>query len=211
MTPETRASVGPADLFRTPDLIEPVVGFRSWRAIDGRLRSLYLPVFWDQRVMRAECPSASRTPLAEAISADAPQSASATAAALERPHMAPDPDCSCGIYTYFEPDYQFPTLDYRGVVGIVTLTGTIEVHADGMRGEEACVHALATYSRWVKRHRDEVAAIAEALEVDLVELEQLEEAAVKYGRPLSRGLLPAELPPEPPRVALPQMLHGRLA
>jgi hypothetical protein len=200
---QPRAGFGPADLFETPDLIEPVLGFRSWRVIDGRLRSLYLPVVWDRPVLRAECPSLPGSELAGAVPGGAPRSASAEAAALGQPHMAPDPGCSCGIYAYFEPDLEFSKLDHRGVIGIVTLTGNVEVHVDGMRGEEARVHALAVYERWTRRQKDGVESIAARLGIDLVDLERVGQAAEAYGRPLSPELLPGDLPPEPPRLAWP--------
>ena len=173
-------SLVPADVFQAPDLIEPVVGFRNWRVIDGRLRSLYLPVFWDQRTVRANC--------------NANQGDNDGVAAA---HMAPDPTCTCGIYAYLEPDRRFSTIDYRGVTGIVTLSGTIEVHSDGMRAEQACVEALALYSRWSSRQKEAVQQIAGELGVDLVDLGAVEQASERYGRRLTADLLPEELPPEP--------------
>ena len=38
-----------------PDLIEPIVAFRSWRVVDGRLRSVYLPSYWTDREIVARC------------------------------------------------------------------------------------------------------------------------------------------------------------
>jgi hypothetical protein len=150
-----------------PDLIEPVVGFRSWRAVNGRLRSPYMPVFWDDRRLCAQC---SRS------WSEAPPTGDA-----DRDHVAPEPGCSCGIYAYFEPDRQFPTVDYRAVTGIVTLWGGIQVHREGMRAEHAQIEALTLYSRWSTRQKRVVWTIAEQLGVDLVDLDEIEDAAERYG------------------------------
>jgi hypothetical protein len=155
-----------------PDLIEPVVAFRSWRAMGARLRSPYVPVFWDSREQTATCVSGADPHI------------------TRLPHHAPHPHCRCGIYAYHEPDLDFVRVDYRGVVGIVSLWGRIEVHGSGMRAEHARVEALAHYSRWHSRQDRAVRTIAEELEVDLVELDQLEDAAGRYGRPLPETLLP---------------------
>jgi hypothetical protein len=132
---------------QAPDLIEALTAFRSWRVIDGRLRSPYQPVFWDEPVVEACCPEG---------------------------HPAPDPDCGCGIYACFEPDHDFPKVDYRAVVGVVSLWGRIEMHDDGMRAEHARVEALAPYRRSSRRLRMEVSSIADDLDVDVFDLEEIE-------------------------------------
>ena len=165
-----------ADL-QPPDLIEAVVAFRSWRVVDGALRSVYLPQFWTEREVEATCMGS------EAPDADAPRTAAAG-------HRAPDRGCTCGVYAYYEPDKNFPTVDYRGVIGIVSLWGTIELHEDGMRAEHARVEALALYSRWTTRQIEAVREIARDLGVDLVDLDEIEEAARRYGREISRELVP---------------------
>jgi hypothetical protein len=143
--------------FVAPDLIEPLIAFRRWRAVEGRLRSPYLPVFWDEPVLAARC---------------------------HFPHAAPDLSCGCGIHAYHEPDLDFPAVDYRGVSGIVTLRGRVAVGAAGMRAEAARVEALGVYSRSSRRHKRELAATADQLGVDLVDLDDLAEAAHAYGRSL---------------------------
>lgn len=163
--------------FQTPDLIEPVVAFRSWRVVDGGLRSVYLPVFWTERDVTATCMGD------EAPDADASRSAPPG-------HSAPDRGCTCGVYAYYGPDMNFPTVDYRGVVGIVSLWGSIELHEEGMRAQHARVEALALYSRWTTRQIDAVRDIARDLDVDLVDLDEIEEAAGRYGRHISRELVP---------------------
>ena len=161
-----------------PDFIEPIVGFRSWRVVDGALRSVYLPVFWTSAEMSATCLHA------QAPDATEPRPVPAAI------HAAPDRGCTCGIYAYYEPDLNFPTVDHQGVAGIVSLWGTIEVHEDGMRAEHARVEALALYSRWTIRQLDAVRGVAAELGVDLVDLDDIVESARRYGPRNGRDLVP---------------------
>jgi hypothetical protein len=163
--------------FQTPDLIEPVVAFRSWRVVDGALRSVYLPFFWTERDVEATCMGA------EAPDSNAPRSAPPG-------HNAPDRGCTCGVYAYYEPDMNFSTVDHRGVIGIVSLWGTIELHDDGMRAQHARVEALALYARWTTRQIEAVREVARDLGVDLVDLDEVKDAARRYGRHISRELVP---------------------
>jgi hypothetical protein len=163
---------------RAPDLIEPIVAFRSWRVVDGQLRSVYLPEFWTEREITARCL------YTEAPDADGPREA--------RSHpAAPDRGCTCGIYAYYRPNRNFPMVDYQGVSGIVSVWGSIEVHDEGMRAEHARVEALALYSRWSTRQIDAVRGVAADLGVDLVDLDEIEEAARRYGQPITPELVPA--------------------
>lgn len=148
----------------TPDLIEPVVGFRNWRVVDGSLTSPYSGTVWHEPLLCARC-----------------------LAGAEPGHDAPDPSCDCGVSAYHEPQRRFSTVDFRGVSGIVTLWGRIEVHDDRMRAEFARVEALALYSRWSARQRNAVTTVARQLGVELVDLREQAEAAAGYG---------AALPPE---------------
>jgi hypothetical protein len=159
--------LSPADLFEAPDLIEPLAAYRKWRVVDGGLRSLYAPVFWTERLQHAECRVDQNG----------------------NPHMAPGSACTCGIYASHAPDHDFPTIDYRGVSGIVTVWGAIEVHADGVRAEYAQVEALCLYERWTRRQTDAVRAVAEELGVDLIDLDNLKGAAERYGKRLDPKLL----------------------
>ena len=160
----------------------PVVGFRNWRifragATEGRLSSPYFPVVWSERVLRAEC-RRFRSP--EDL--------------LEEPHAAPSPGCGCGISAYHLPTGDFSKIDFRGVSGIVTVWGRVEAGPDGMRAEHARVEALATYSRWSRSQQNAVAAVADDLGVDVVELHDLEAAAVNYGSALPASLLSGARP-----------------
>jgi hypothetical protein len=64
--------------------------------------------------------------------------------------------------------------------------GRLEAHADGLRAEHAHIEAL------IRRLELPVAGhIARRLGCDLVERDDVEEAAARYGAPLPPGLLPA--------------------
>jgi hypothetical protein len=150
----------------TPDLIEAVVGFRNWRVIDGTLTSPHAGVSWNEPILCARC--------------------------LREPeHRAPEQACDCGVSAYHEPQQEFSTVDFRGVSGIVSLWGRLEVHPDRMRAEFARVEALATYHRWSVRQRHAVAAVAAQLGVDLVDLREQSAAAEHYGASMAPALLPA--------------------
>jgi hypothetical protein len=67
-----------------------------------------------------------------------------------------------------------------------------------MRAEFARVEAVAVYSRWPSWKRDEVRAAAETIGVDLVDQDELEAAAARYGEPMPAALIPSP-EPEPRR------------
>jgi hypothetical protein len=164
-------------LARAPDLIEPIVAFRSWRVVDGGLRSVYLPEFWAEREITARC-----------LRHAAPDADGSERAVAD--HAAPARGCTCGVYAYYEPDLNFPTVDHRGVAGIISVWGSIEVHDEGMRAEHARIEALALYARWSTRQIDAVRDVAQELGVDLVDLDEIKEAARRYGQPISPELVP---------------------
>jgi hypothetical protein len=167
-----------------PDLVAPVVGFRDWRILDGQFYSRHLPVVWSEPLMAARC---------------RPQAGARFMASTDpAPHRAPGPDCSCGVYAYYRPTGDAPLVDVRAVSGIVTVWGNVETHADGMRAEFARVEAIAVYSRWPSWKRDEVRAAAETIGVDLVDQDELEAAAARYGEPMPAALIPSP-EPEPRR------------
>jgi len=160
-----------------PDLIEPIVGFRNWRIFRtgpacGQLCSPHFPVSWSAPTLRAECHRL-RSP--EDL--------------LREQHAAPKPGCGCGISAYHSPTGEFSKVDFRGVSGIVTVWGRIEVDSEGMRAEIARVEALAIYSRWGRPQREAVADVADDLGVEIVDLHELEAAAGDYGEPLPGALL----------------------
>ena len=167
MPDRSRNAAGAAGTDAAPDLIEPVVGFRNWRVIDGALVSPHSGAIWDEPLLCGRChlyPNA---------------------------HSAPEPDCDCGVSAYHEPQLRFSTVDFRGVSGIVTLWGRVEVHPDRLRAEFARIEALAVYSRWSQRQRTAVEAVAARLGVDLVDLHDQAEAALAYGSALPPELVAA--------------------
>ena len=120
----------------SPDLIEPVIGFRHWRMGQTGLLSITCDEQWQQATMTARC-------LAGDDQNHHPQQA------------APASACSCGIYAWYTPcprTASAPTRDY--VAGAVVLWGAIELHASGMRAQRCRIVALALpLSRWRKRDR----------------------------------------------------------
>ena len=162
---------------RAPDLITPVVAFRAWRMIDGRLLSPYIPCRWEGREMHAICYPANRI--------------------LERgrgwlaePHESPHPDCRCGIYAYHRPGTQTYFGEWEWTEGIVTAWGRIEAHAAGLRAQHARVEALGLPPSNEPTRRRSVETIADRLGVPLVSRDDLAGAAAAYGAPLPQSLLP---------------------
>jgi hypothetical protein len=161
-----------------PDLVAPVVGFRSWRVIDERVTSPYVPVRWEGRLMHAACFPANRNLLFGA-------------GWLDRPHASPDPDCRCGIYAYHRPERAPYVGEFEWVGGIVSVWGRVEVHGDGLRAEHARIEALALQPGWAPPRVARTRRIAERLGVDVVAHDELDAAAARYGSPLPPTLLPA--------------------
>jgi hypothetical protein len=171
-----RAAPGALDSV-APDLTAPVVGFRNWRIMRdgpriGELSSPFIPVTWQEPVLRAECRRFGR---AEDL--------------LEAPHSAPEPACGCGICAYHSPTADFSKVDHLGVSGIVTVWGRIVADNVGMQAEQVRIAALGLYSRWTRRQQHAVREVADRLGVDLVDLADLSAAARDYGETLPPSLL----------------------
>ena len=137
----------------------PVVAFRSWRIRDGELTSLHKRTVWRTAKLVAVC---------------------------DQPHHAPDPECACGVSARLEPDLAFSTVDFRGVSGIVSVSGTVIAGDDRLRAEKAKIEAFGVYHRWTGAHVDCVLRLADDLGIDVVDLADLRSAAGHYGQ-----LLPA--------------------
>lgn len=142
----------------------PYVGFRTWRLVDGVLRSPYRDDCWDQPVLEASCRGGDH--------------------ALTIPHRSPDRRCSCGIYVSDAPNVAFSQIDFRGVTGIVAVWGTIVREDAGVRAQFARVAALGVYSHWTGRQKQAVRATARRLEADVVDIAALDWAALRYGAQL---------------------------
>jgi hypothetical protein len=161
-----------------PDLVEPVVGFRAWRVIEGRLLSPYIPCRWDGPLMHATCYPANRSLLFGR-------------GWLDEPHASPHPACRCGIYAYHRPGTQAYFGEWEWLEGIVTVWGRIEAHATGLRAEHARVEAIGLPGPTEPSRRRSAHAVAERLGVELVGRDELAGAAARYGAPLPPSLLPA--------------------
>jgi hypothetical protein len=160
-----------------PDLIEPVVGFRKWRLVAGRLTSPYIPLRWEEPVVHARCFPANRS----LLFGDG---------WLDEPHEAPDPRCKCGVYAWHAMPARGPIPDPDRAFGVVALWGRVEVHADGMRAEHAAIKALAFSPELGLEHRRTLEGIAGRLGVELLEEGRLHAAADRYGGRLPSSLLP---------------------
>jgi hypothetical protein len=147
---------------RAPDLIEPVVAFRTWRVVDSELASPYLGLRWGAGVVEAQC--------------------------AERGDGAPHPGCRCGIHAYLEPRSALPEVDHRRVTGLVAGWGRLEVHPGGVRAQFARVQALGSCAGWSSWHRAAVVGIADRLGVPLLDERALAAAASDYGSPLPVAL-----------------------
>jgi hypothetical protein len=162
----------PPPLPPVPDLLDPVYAFRDWRITPDGLTSPRTGVLWSEPVLAAECHP--RT--AESL--------------ISPPHRAPGRDCSCGIHGYFRPGYETSKVDYRGVTGIITVWGEVELHRDGVRAQFARVEALGVYARWTRRQKAAVDDVAGELGVDVLDLHDLEAAAARYATAVPGDLIP---------------------
>ena len=150
-----------------PDLVEPVVGFRQWRASGLALSSLFNETPWPQAELAASCDLGDH-----------------------HPELVPAQACSCGIYAYYDPCPRTASVGTSDFVsGAVVLWGCLELHATGMRSEYARVVALELpLSRGSKRRR--LVEIAESLDVVVVPHRQLKAAAREHGLPLPTSMRP---------------------
>lgn len=144
----------------------PVVAFRNWRVTDAGLCSLRTGAVWRSRELTAECRPQRLVDL------------------VLPAHSAPDARCSCGIHAYRRFDPRPSMVDHRGVTGVVTLWGRVEREGHGLRAQHARVECLGVYERWASRQKQAVAAVAENLGCELVELQRLPFVAARYADPL---------------------------
>lgn len=59
-----------------------------------------------------------------------------------RAHTPPDPDCRCGFYVYFHPEYTLDQPPARQVLAVVEVRGVMEIGTRGGRVPEACIIGL---------------------------------------------------------------------
>ena len=155
----------------------PVVGYRSWRIVNGRLLSPFIPCRWEGRELHAECYDANRGLVRGE-------------GWLKGPHASPHPACRCGIYAHHRPGLRTYHGELSACEGVVTAWGRLVVHGDGWRAQHARVEALAHPTGSAARLGGVVQEIAEQLGVPLVRREELADVAGAVGGPVPDALLP---------------------
>ena len=157
----------PSGLEFAPDLIEPIIGFRHWRLVDGALRSMFSTTPWAASEMIARCPLGDHDPA-----------------------ETPARGCTCGIYAYYDPCPRTASLMTRDLVGgAVVVWGRLEAHATGVRAEHARIVGLDLPPTRGRKRRM-VTQIAERLGVPLIAHRELEAVALAHGSPLPASLRP---------------------
>jgi hypothetical protein len=180
--------VGPSG--PTPDLIHPVVGFRGFKLLEGKLHSPWYNHVWEQPEAKAKC--IKRLFGWMGIPAVLPPLKQA-----EEEHDAPSGDCTCGFYAYYEPpSYREFASTRNAILGVVVLSGAIEVHQEGMRAELIRICALGLPGLRESGDspgllRASVKGVAERLGVLTVEEEGLKGVAEEFGLPLPVECRPA--------------------
>lgn len=188
--------IGPE--IQAPDLTEAVIGYRRFN-LELRSQHNYHLVSphtsepWPTVERTARC---NKTISSERVVLDGIR---------PKAHSAPQKDCGCGIYAYFEPcpisertDRYMHMNPYSGpapteVEALVSVTGRIEVHARGLRAQRARICALGMNSTLSGSEREGLAAIAALFGVPVVPQAELPRIASEFG-----GDVPASLRPEPP-------------
>ncbi len=150
-----------------PDLIEPIIGFRHWRLVDGELTSMFSRTPWMSSEMTARCAIGHHDPV-----------------------ETPSPGCTCGIYAYYEPCPRTASGMTRDLIGgAVVVWGRVEAHGTGMRAEHARIVGLDLPLTRGPKRRD-VMRFAERLGVPAIAHRQLKTVALAYGSPLPPALRP---------------------
>ena len=150
---------------RAPDLVAPVIAFRSWRLAGAQLVSPFIPCRWEGRVMHAQCYDANRT-------------RTRGVGWLDGPHGSPHADCQCGIYAYHTPGPRSWFGEAYWCEGVVAAWGRLVVHRDGFRAEHARVEALAVPDGMRPSH---VREAAETVGVPLIAVAELRAFADRLG------------------------------
>jgi hypothetical protein len=155
-----------------PDLITAVIGFRQFRVLDSGLWSARADYLWERGPHTAVC-----------------------LAGLHQGGDVPAKGCTCGFYArYTPPPRTASAMTMDLVAGAVALWGRIELHAHGMRAQQASVVALALpVSRWGKRRR--TIAAAEQLGIPAVPARRLVAATVEAGRIIPKEMRPPDVMP----------------
>lgn len=117
--------IGAATARAAPDLIEAIIGYRSWHVAHGMLQSPMAAGSWMPGVNRAACGFYNYR------------------SALYARHTAPGHTCGCGFYGFYSPEGLSSDNPYTprsktfDVFGAVKMWGTVELHSTGLRAEYA--------------------------------------------------------------------------
>ncbi len=175
-----------------PTFSECVVGYRAW-VIDAQDRLWPASdhrAAWVPGVNTARCNCAVRG----ALSFDWSLRDGRRVLEPHPQHEAPDVDCTCGLYSWRRPRHRWKTAprlkNGRMVCGAVASWGRLMVHDDGFRAEHACVVTLAYPADTDPEAMDKLRRVAQKYRVDLVGLDQLEEAASRHGSPVPNTIGP---------------------
>ncbi len=173
-----------------PTFSECVLGYRAW-GIDrqGRLWPLSdKRAPWEPGINTARC----NCRVTGALSFDWSWRDGRRVLETHPRHAAPDPDCTCGLYSWRRPQRHWAD-DQRfasgsRVCGAVASWGQMQVHGPGFRAEHACVVTLAYPVGTGVEAMQTLERVAARYGVELVPLEQLEQAAGRHGSPLPDSL-----------------------
>ena len=201
-----------------PDLIQPIIGFRSWDLEDGLLRSTGVgAAIWDPDVTVAECETGRDKVEASYVTEDEDDEliAFAMAGRKEEPktHSAPAPNCGCGLYAYHDPidpskqasglySIMYMYADRPStprITGAIAAWGQIEVHETGFRAEKARIVALCLDDKCAtdKDRRKQIEDAAKTYGAEAVPTVYLPDAAYQHGIETPKNLRPKPPEPEP--------------
>lgn len=134
------------DLYEIPDGINPLVGYRGWMQKDGKLYSCYREVEWPKTgKVTSECihPNTAFN-LYFRLNKEENSRARKFSA-----HIAPDFDCSCGIYALTDYPSQRESLPWPSdaLTGVMLGWGHTVIGNKGFRSEYAKIVALVARPR----------------------------------------------------------------
>lgn len=161
-----------------PDILftEPIHGVRTWEVVDGPDGE---PLLCGWAVNQVWPPGERYR--AACVARSFPRMR--VRGRLREPHLAPHPDCSCGIYAYHparldarrELVDKLSRCESSGVIGAIEAWGRLEVHEQGFRAEQARPVVLYRCGTPWEASRDSFARLAEAYGVGIVELDDISE------------------------------------